>query len=263
MSLINRERVLDKYSGEEKAILARALDIAEIVLKNYQPLVTDFYDPYHAGLVLSNLKRIPNLEVAADGGYADAERTRILVFPDYLTAEQVDSRLTFLQISGNFKLVSVTHRDYLGSLMGLGIKRDKLGDIIVNTGGAQVVTDVDVAPYIVANLSKIGKVRVTVNEITREELIPPKPAIKVIKATVASMRLDAVAAAGYGTSRSKLVREIKAERLSVNWCPNTNPAAVVKEGDMLSMRGRGRVKVAAVTGLTKKGRVAVELHRYI
>lgn len=263
MPIIDREQILSRYSGEEKTIIARTLDTAESVLKNYQPDVTGFYDPYHTGLVFSVLKQIPDLECAADGGYPNAERTRILVFPDYLTGDQVESNLAFLQIEGNFKMAAVNHRDYLGSLMSLGIKRDKLGDIIVRDKGAQLVADADVALYIRANLTKIGGVKVAVTEITRDEIKPPEPNIKIINAVVASMRLDAVAAAGYGTSRSKLVKEISAERLSINWCSNNNPAAAVKEGDILSMRGRGRVKVAEVKGQTKSGRIALVLHRYI
>ncbi|MBM7855244.1 photosystem II S4 domain protein [Desulfohalotomaculum tongense] len=264
MVLIDREKLLNSYAGtEERALLARAIDLAEKVLKNHRPLVTDFYDPYHTGLVFSLLNPISDIEITADGGYPDAERTRVIIYPDYMLPEQLDSQLAFLVVEGNCKMAGVTHRDYLGSLTGLGLKRDRLGDIIVGEKGAQLVVDAGVAPYIRANLTKVGRVKVNVREITREQLQLPAPKIKVINATVASMRLDAVAAAGYGTSRSKLVREIKAERLNINWCPCSNPSAPVKEGDMLSLRGRGRVKVAAVKGSTKKGRIALVLHKYL
>src|SRR5690606_31151046 len=85
---------------------------------------------------------------------------------------------------------------------------------------------------------------------------------KEIKATVASLRLDAVAAEGFGMSRTKMVREIKAERVKLNWQPVSNPALAVKEGDVLSLRGRGRVVVAQVVGTTRKGRTSVVLQRY-
>lgn len=264
MPLIHRDVILNRYTGtEEKVLLARVLDRAENVLKNYQPMVTDFYDPYHTGLVFSAIKSVPDLDVVADGGYADAERCRVVIYPDHMQRDQLDANISFLNIAGNFKMVTVNHRDYLGSLMGLGLKREKLGDIIVTNQGAQIMADANVSDYIEANLTKVGPVGVTVSKITREQLQLPQPKVKIINATVASMRLDAVAAAGYGTSRSKLAREITAERLNLNWAPCSNPAANVKEGDMLSLRGRGRVKVVEVKGNTKKGRVSLVLHKYI
>ncbi|MBO8136656.1 MAG: photosystem II S4 domain protein [Desulfotomaculum sp.] len=249
--------------AEDKALLARAADLAEYVLKTHQPAVTDFYDPYHTGLVFSVLQTVPEIKFFSDGGYPDAERTRVVIFPDYMMPEQVDSQLAFLVAEGSFKMSKVTHRDYLGSLTGLGLKREKLGDIIVNETGAQLIVDAAVAPYIKSNLTKVGRVHVQVREIGREQLEIPEPKVKIINTTVASMRLDAVAAAGYGASRSKVVREIKSERLSLNWIPCSNPSALVQEGDMLSLRGRGRVKVVEVKGTTKKGRTALVLYRYI
>lgn len=263
MAFLDKKQLLTPYHGEKKALLARVLDLVEIVLKSHQPKVTVFYDQYHAGLVQSFLKNIPDIAVIADGGYSEAERSRLVIFPDYLLPEQVDANLAFLKLSGQFKLATVSHRDYLGSLMGLGLKREKIGDIIVCGEGAYIIVDADIAPYIQANLHKIGKVPVEVEQISSEQLQLPTPNIKVINTTVASLRVDAVAAAGYGLSRSKIVPEIRAEKLSINWCPCSNPAATVQEGDMLSLRGRGRVKVAAVKGNTKKGRVALELHKYI
>ncbi|MEG6616461.1 photosystem II S4 domain protein [Peptococcaceae bacterium 1198_IL3148] len=264
MTIIDRQQILSRYcSIEEKTIIARAIDLAESVLKNHQVAVSDFYDPYHTGLVFSLVKGIHDLSVVADGGYPNAERSRVVIYPDYLLPEQVDANLAFLSIEGNFKMVAVNHRDYLGSLMGLGLKRDKLGDIIVHESGADLIVDADVAPYVRANLTKIGRVKVEIVEISREQLRLPEANIKIINATVAALRLDAVAAAGYGASRSKIVKEITAERLNLNWCPCSNPATLVKAGDMLSLRGRGRVKVAEVGGNTKKGRVAVVLHKYL
>ncbi|MTI81362.1 MAG: photosystem II S4 domain protein [Firmicutes bacterium] len=264
MVLIDRDKILNSFSStEERILLARAIDLAEVVLKTHQPAVTDFYDPYHTGLVFSVIKPVSDLEVIADGGYPEAERARVLIYPEYMLSEQVDPQLSYLLVEGNFKMAKVSHRDFLGSLMGLGLKRDKLGDIIVNQDGAQLIVDAVIAPFIRANLTKIGKVNVDVKEISRQQLIIPQPRIKVINTTVASMRLDAIAAAGYGTSRSKVAREIKAERLNLNWCPCSNPAAQIDEGDMLSFRGRGRVKVKEIKGSTKKGRTYLVLHKYI
>ena len=260
---LENKQIWTKYTGTaEKKLLTRVVDQAEKVLKNHQPVLTDFYDPYHCELIFTVIKGIVGLKTVADGGYAEAERCRVLIFPEYMLPEQLDFKLTFLVVTGKFKMSPVNHRDYLGSLIGLGLKRAKLGDVIVSDQGAQIVVDTGVAQYIVAHLTKVGRVGVAVQEITREQLALPSPKIKIINTVVASMRLDAVSAAGYGTSRSKLVREINAGRLNLNWCLCNNPSALVQEGDMLSLRGRGRVKVAEIKGNTKKGRVSLVLHKY-
>lgn len=108
----------------------------------------------------------------------------------------------------------------------------------------------------------MGRVGVTVREIAREDLAPPEQVYREIRATVQSMRLDAVAAHGFGLSRSKMVGEIAAGKIFLNWRPRLDPSAAVKTGDMISARGRGRVEVVETGGQTKKGRITVVLRRY-
>lgn len=248
---------------DEKAILAKILDNVENVLKNHRPLLTNFYDPYHTGLIISMLERIPGLDYAVSGGYDLAERVRTAIFPDYLEEDAIDYAMALLAVEGNFKMVKVSHRDFLGSLLGLGIKRELLGDLIVTDGGCQVVAVKEVVPYLTANLTKVHRVRVEVREITPAQLVLPEIKVKEIKATVASLRLDAVAAAGFGTSRSRIAREILAEKLNLNWHTCSNVAAPVQAGDILSLRGRGRVEVAEVKGNTKSGRIGIVVKRFL
>jgi len=261
---LNRDSLLGHLRDqEEKALLARVLDRAETVLKSHRPVITNFYDPYHTGLIISLLERLPGLDFATSGGYPAAERVRTAIFPDYLDESEIDFELALLAVEGNFKMVKVNHRDFLGSILGLGIKREMIGDVIVNGRGCQVVAAREVAPYLMANLTKVHRVGVEVREISPGELELSEVSVKEIKATVASLRLDAVAAAGFGTSRTGIAREILAERLSLNWHPCSNAAAPVKTGDMLSMRGRGRVEVAEIKGNTKSGRISIVLKRFL
>lgn len=150
----------------------------------------------------------------------------------------------------------------MGSILGTGLKRGKIGDILVQESGCQVIVAAEVADYLLSNWSQVGKVPITLKEIDEEQLAVEPERIKEIKGTVASLRLDAVAAEGFGTSRSKMVREIKAERVKVNWKPVSNPALSISQGDVLSIRGRGRVVVSEVGGTTRKGRTSIVLHRY-
>lgn len=257
-----RERLLTGVQGEDRDILARALDLADLVNRYHQPQYTDFYDPYHAGLIISSLSRLSSITCEADGGYPGAERQRVVICPDYIEPEDAGG-LGFFAVEGGFGNARPSHRDFLGSLLGLGLKRGKLGDILVNPGGAQVVVDAGIAGFIKNNLLKVSRWEVTVREITREELILPERKFKEINSTVASMRLDAVAAAGYGVSRSKMVAEIASEKVHLNWQPCRDSSRPVKEGDVISIKGRGRLEVSMVKGVSRGGRIFVTLHRLL
>lgn len=259
---MNREKLLNRAaSTEEREVAARTLDLAETVLKTRRPRVSDFYDPYRCRLVVGLIEDIPELSSVTDGGYPVAERSRVLIYPDFMPADNLDTGLAFLEISGNFRFHRVNHRDYLGALLGLGLQRDKLGDILVHEDGAQLVAAREVAGYITSGLVSVGRVTVTVREISRDELNPPVPETREINTTVQSLRLDAVAAHGFGLSRSKMVREIAAGKIYLNWRPCLDPSARVEPGDVISARGRGRLEVAETGGRTKKGRIAVVLKR--
>ena len=147
--------------------------------------------------------------------------------------------------------------------MGMGCEREIMGDIVLVPEGAQFVADKTFANYIESNLTQIGAVHVSLKQIGREELQAKEEKIKIISATVAALRLDAVAAAGYGISRSRMADEIKNQNVKLNWKEAKSAAQSVAEGDVISFRGRGRVELSEIRGMTKKGRCAVTLKRFI
>jgi len=247
---------------EDREILARALDLAEMTGKSHRPQVTDFYDPYRCVMITRAVEYIPGLAVAVDGGYPAAERSRVLIFPDYLAAVDVDPRLAFLAVQGSIRFNTVTHRDYLGALLGLGLRREKLGDILVGEDGAQIIVAAEVSGLIQMRLTTVGRVGVTTREINRAALEPPARDYREIKVTVQSLRLDTVAAHGFSLSRTKMVREIAAGKVYLNWRLCLEPSTPVRPGDMISARGRGRVVLKQTGGQTKKGRTNLLLHCY-
>jgi RNA-binding protein YlmH len=198
----------------------------------------------------------------ADGGYRGAERQRVAFVHDDFFGEP-DFKLACVKVTWNDKFYNLSHRDVLGALMGLGIKRETCGDILMKQDHAKLIAGSDISKYILQNFTKIGSATVTAEECSLDEIEPKEERCKEIKATVASMRLDSVASSGFGTSRSRIAADIAADKVRVNWQPVKNAAQTVKEGDIISMRGRGRVEVAAITGTTKKGRLGILLKRYI
>lgn len=262
--MINREKILNQVnSKDDKDVIARGLDIAEIALHNRAILLSDFHNPYHCNLLISLMKTIPDLSIDSNGGYTGAERKRLAFFPQFLKPQDCDFELGFLCIEGNYSFSSVNHRDFLGSLLGLGLQRAKIGDIIVNLPLVQVIVDREVVDYIVMNLKKVGKTGVKVREINMQELTPLLPEVKEILTTVPSLRFDVIAAAAFRYSRSKMSREINAQNLTLNWQVCDVQSASVQEGDIISFRGKGRVEVAEIRGRTKKGRISLLIKKFV
>lgn len=245
--------------GEEAR---RMIDLAEQVLGGRPFRLTDFMSP--AGLAIADAvhANYPGIKVETSGGYQGAERLRI-AFVDQDFQGKVSMGIQALKVSWDPRFRLLTHRDVLGSLIGLGLERGKLGDIMVAQGGATILVDETVADFVVQNFKKIAMVSVEVSPMDLDQIKPKEEKIKEIRTTVASLRLDSVASSGFSLSRTKVVEAIKAGLLQVNWQAAKGPSQEVAEGDMISMRGRGRVKVEAITGQSKKGRTGVFLKRFM
>ena len=263
--MLNREKLLfHAITDEDRLIGANALDKAESIMRGEEVTYTNFLDPHQQDLVEGMMLQIPEVKYRLVGGFEQSERKRFVIIPEYSVWDVVRYPLCYLQITGNFAFQQVSHRDYLGSLMGLGIKREVLGDILLlPEGGCQVVVAPEVKDIIRQNLTKVHQVSVEVTEITEEHLKLPEERVKEIKATVASLRLDAIASSGFSTSRSQMVKVLKSGKVKVNFQVEDDPARSIKLNDVISIRGRGRVEVKEVAGETRKGRIKVTLHRYL
>ncbi|MCX7780372.1 MAG: YlmH/Sll1252 family protein [Negativicutes bacterium] len=258
-----REKILRFYraSGDDD-LAARLLDLAEGALKGRKYRVTEFLDPYGYTIAETVAAHFDRLRLEANGGYQGAERVKA-AFVDEDFDGKVIYNISLLAVKWDKRYYHISHRDILGSLMALGIKREMLGDIIMTGEGCQVIVDAAMRDFLSSNLLKIGAAPVSVVAAELTEIVPREEKTKEIRTTVASLRLDVIAAAGFGTSRTKMAAEIAADKLKVNWQDAKNSAQAVKAGDVISMRGRGRLEICEILGQTKKGRFSVLLKRYI
>ncbi len=145
------------------------------------------------------------------------------------------------------------HRDVLGALMNLGLKREKFGDIFIRDGIAQMITAREVADYVEFNVQAIGKATVHLHRIPLSEHVKPMEEWEEFAATVSSMRLDVVIAQIYKLSRTKVMPYIEKNLVKVNWKIVDQPAFVLAEGDYISVRGFGRSHIIAIEGNDEKG----------
>lgn len=259
----DREKILRYYknSGQED-VVAKLLDLADVAAKTRKYRVSEFLDPAGFAAAETIIAQYGSLKLAEDGGYEGAERKKVaFIHRDFMGTESFD--ITAVRFSWDNRYHELSHRDVLGSIMGSGIKRDVIGDILMRRDHCIVVTSPVIANYLLTSVVTIGAAQVSASEMALDEIPPREQKVKEIRTTVASMRLDVIAAAGFGTSRSKMANEIDVDKVKVNWKDVKSSSQAIKEGDIISLRGRGRVEVAEVMGTTKKGRINLVLRRFI
>ncbi len=269
--LLPRTELLNNV--ENRAAIARVIDLAEQALKNWEVVCTDFLSPPEVAEALSLLQPLTEIEVVPWGGYPQAERQRlalgrpsVLFDPDpsdphALAKSTVE--LAAMDIRGNFLFDTATHRDFLGAILGTGIVREKVGDILLlGEQGAQVLVEPQLVPHLQMSLTQVRSVPVKAKTIDLTELRVRPPRTKTLTTVEASMRLDAIASAGFSSSRSRMAGDISSGEVKVNWKTITQASRPVNSGDLIAIRGRGRVQVGNIS-TTKKGRYRVELTRYL
>jgi Uncharacterized conserved protein, contains S4-like domain, COG2302 len=248
--------------AEYRETLARILDLGEQALKTWQVVYSDFLSPPEIAAVQSRLNKLAELQVVAWGGYAQAERQRLALARPELGVEAAGIPLAAIEIQGNFLFDPATHGDFLEALLATGIAGEKVGDILaVGEAGAQAIVVPELVDYLSLNLKQVRSVPVKVSSIPLSQLKVQPPRVKSITSVEASLRLDAVASAGFGISRSKMVEEIQRGEVRVNWKPVTQASYLLSPQDWIAIRGRGRLQIEEVVE-TKKGRFRIQMKRY-
>lgn len=255
---MNRRDILKSIANEEDRLAAaKAMDRLELAVKTYTPQFTDFMDPYKAHSI-KNMLLSKDCKIEIYGGYAESERVKIGFFPEFTEVNESDFNIVPVEISYKRQYSrELTHRDFLGSVLGLGITREKTGDIIVEENRAIVFTDSDIADYIAVNLERVGHAKVNVS--IKENFVPKEKEADEKTFTVPSLRLDAVLGRAFNMSRGKTAEYIKADKVFVNWKKEVSVSHTVKEGDVITLRGMGRVKINEIIGNTKKDRILLSV----
>ncbi|MBZ4646555.1 MAG: hypothetical protein PWR27_1331 [Petroclostridium sp.] len=261
--MFNKQEILETLkTSEDKLFVSKVLDQAVMSLKYHEERFTSFLDPYQQNLLIQKLKNINGLDIHCWGGYEEAERKIISIFPDYMSPAEICYPISILEAAGsNFNKLS--HRDFLGAVLALGIKREKIGDILINDTLSYIFTVSDISQYILMNLNKVANSNVVLKEVDIQKVAIPQKKYKEIHGTVATLRLDSVLSVALGESRSKVLPYIHSEKVNVNWELSNSPSQVLREGDVISVRGHGRMLLDTVGGITRKGRINITIKRFI
>ncbi len=259
--MLPRDELLKGVENRDAA--ARVIDQADQAIKTWEVVPTDFLSPPEYVEIQQAFSRLTEVHLVAWGGYPQAERQRLAIARSELPLDPSQVDVVALEIAGNFLFDLATHRDFLGAILGTGIVRDKVGDIIVlGERGAQAIVVPDMVDFLEMNLKQVRSVPVKTQRIELSELKVREPKKKEMTTVEASLRLDAIASAGFGMSRSKMADLIEAGDVRVNWKEINSASYAVKDGDLIAIRGKGRVEVGEIA-ITKKDRYRVQLTRFV
>lgn len=238
---------------EEKIFASRINDLARTAAKG-KICFSDFLTPAERSQVICMKELSGICRVSFEGGSSEAERVRAKFSPLDFEYE-VESPVTAVEIS--CRMGELSHRDVLGSVLGLGISRGKIGDILPNGKSCIVICDSGIVQYIVDNLERVGQLGVKVELRTEIEISETEK--ENITVSVASLRLDIIVAEGFLVSRTNAAEMIRNGICFVNWVKTDSPSHIVKVGDVVTLRGKGRITLSAIGGQSRKGKTFIEL----
>ena len=248
---------------ENRETLSRLLDLGDRAIQTWDVVCSDFLSPPEIIEALRVFGKMTEIQVLAWGGYEQAERQRLAFARSELPLDVSMVSLQSISISGNFLFDTATHRDFLGAILGCGIERQKVGDVnVLGEKGAQAIIVPELLEYLQLHFNQVRTVPVKVNAIAIDELKIRVPQTKELTSTEASLRLDAIASFGFGMSRSKMVDLINGDDVRVNWKPVTQPNFQLKSGDLVAIRGKGRLTIGDIM-ITKKERYRVQMTRSV
>lgn len=268
---MDKQAIINDYSkSEDKLLISKLLDKMNLCKTKNRIEYLDFLDIYQQTLLQKIIRQEKITNVIFTGGIEEAERKLVVFYPEklsYLIETNMDKVIPIkcirIQLPKEME-GQYTHRQYLGGLMKLGIKRETIGDILVFKDGADILILEDIEKFLLANLASLtrfSKARIEViplKEVRKKEINTKK-----INIIVPSLRLDAVTAEILRTSRGKAEDLLKEGRIFINYECIQKGTKQVKENDIITVRGKGKFKLGKQEGITKNGRVKLVIYQYI
>lgn len=253
---------ISHFSDDEKPFADKAWDWIKRAESNHSVKLTDFLDP-RQGYILTTLANRADVLMRLDGGYEGAERKRAVITPDYRDPLEEDTGICVLAVtSPDSKFTSLEHGDFLGAILGLGVKRDKVGDIHVHGDVCHILVAQEIAEYFTMNMNQVHRVGVSTELLPLDKLRTADTRLEEMTLSVASLRMDGIVSDVWRLSRAKVLIPIKGGRCRLNWRVEEDPSTPLKDGDTVSLQGFGRFKVLEVEGVSKKGRMRVRIGKY-
>lgn len=266
---MEKTRILERYKKEEeKLLISKLLDKIEFVEKQNKIHTTDFLTQIELQLVKSILNLLDYKNYKIYGVIENAQRNLVILYPDKFKNLFEENTFNYNTICKCIRISNCmenyNHRNYLGGCIKLGIKREKLGDIIVFENGADIIVDNDIANFLVTNLSSLNRFKnANIEFIGLEQITKKEQEFKDLKIIVSSLRLDNVVSELSRTSRSKALEILKQERVFINYKNEIKPTKQISRGNEITIRGYGKFYVDDISETTRSGKSIVKIKKFV
>lgn len=256
--IIDKDKYISHLQDPDKVIAMRKIiDKIEIVLNNHLIESTDFLDPYEITLARSILNGFNQIDYIENHGIIGTERKILTIYPYYKNPDDLEHKISLLSIRG--ELEGLSHKDYLGAILNLGINRLKVGDILLHDEKTDILVKKEIRDFILFNLEKVSNRNIKIEEIPLSSFAPGIIKFKELNKVLSSYRLDVYISRTYNLSRQESMSIIKAGNVKVNWEPIDKPSKELNIGDNISIRGKGRSTLYSVEGISKKNKIRASI----
>ena len=248
---------------QDYQLLKRIDDYIHIAQYKNTVSYTRFLNPYEQSIAIQKLKTEKDIKYIVSGGYEGSERNIIIIYPDNDYTD-IENNLSVAKIVfSKHDTKYINHRMILGSVLSLGIKRDGVGDIIIDQSTAYIIATKQMGKYICDNLLQIGRAHISTEYIdsTNNINLNIKEA-DAITGTIASLRIDCILALALKISRSKAAELIANQLVYINWQLVTKPTIQIDINQIITIRKKGRVILKDIGKNSRKNRIWVELAVY-
>ncbi len=246
--------------GEYDIFLSRLEDLALKAREEKDIVFASFVDPSMEILANREIGRYKDLDCTFFGGNVYTERKVICIHAKDIIPNEEDYPISVLQCK---KEGEISHQDVLGAVLGLSIKREKIGDINITDSIVQIFVSENISSFIVNELSNISRYDIKFEEVGLEKALVVEPNFKEMNVIVPSLRLDAVIGSAFKLSRNEANMLVKGGKVKINHQVILKPAYSVKVGDMLSVRTKGRGIIHSENGTTKKGNIKLLIKKFM
>ena len=268
---MDKKDILDRYKKvEDKLLISKFFDKIDLCEKTNKIETTDFLNELEQNIIkkVINLAEIDNCFFS--GGFDDADRKLAVIYPEKMRNIFENDNFKFDTIFSVFRIKipeqdvkSFNHSVYLGGIIKLGIKREKIGDILVLDDGADIIVKKETEKFLYANLQTLTRFRdADVDNILLADVINTEKKFEDIKLITSSLRLDNIVSELARTSRNKANEIIEQERVLINYEQESKNTKLVKEKDVVTIRGKGKFIIDEVIGNTKKGNYIIMVKKY-
>lgn len=251
--------IYQHFRDSEKEFIDGAIDWLRRVNDYYTPYLTSFLDPREQYILQTISGQYDGIDIEFHGGHENAERKRALIFPDYYEVREDDFKIEVIELKYLVKFSTLSHGSIMGSILGSGITREKLGDIINQSDRWQFFMDATIKDFVMLQVDKIGRTSVTLMDVSKNDILEAKEDWIEDTEIISSLRIDVFIASCLNLGRDKSKTLIESNRVKLNWTEIDKINMMIEPSDIISIRGFGRIKFIDIISRTKKDKYLVQV----